>query len=284
MFESNKLFQTVTVEAVNNTLDTSVNEKKYSSQLEIKNTVAPVAELITVQVDTEPPKIEGAHDQTIYIGDTIAYKKDITVTDNRDNNVKLEVNSSAVNSKKSGTYNVIYKATDNSGNVATKTVTLKVIERPIVAITATKDDLDSLADTVLATIITNDMSKVQKAKAIYDWTKHHISYVDNSDKSDWVKAAIQGIKKGSGDCFVYFSTSQELLTRAGIENQEVIKTTGNHYWSLINCGEGWYHFDTTPRFGGGEFFMLTDAQIEEYSKKHDDSHVWDKTKYPATPL
>ena len=74
------------------------------------------------------------------------------------------------------------------------------------------------------------------------------------------------------------------MTRAGIKNQGIVKQGGGHYWSLVDIGNGWYHFDATPRKGGGEFFMLTDAEIERYSKSHGNSHVWDKTKYPATPL
>jgi transglutaminase/protease-like cytokinesis protein 3 len=130
------------------------------------------------------------------------------------------------------------------------------------------------------------MSKKEKAKAIYKWTKSNISYIDYSDKSDWVKAAIQGFNKGKGDCFNYFATAQALLNRAGIQNQGIVKSNGHHYWSLINIDNAWYHFDTTPRKGDNNFyslFMLTDVQVEAYSKAHKDSHVWDKTKYPATP-
>ena len=81
----------------------------------------------------------------------------------------------------------------------------------------------------------------------------------------------QGFTEGQGDCFVFFATSKALLTRAEIPNIDVVKSDtshSSHYWSLINCGDGWYHFDTTPRYGGGSFFMLTDAEILEYSEAH----------------
>ena len=52
---------------------------------------------------------------------------------------------------------------------------------------------------------------------------------------------------------------------------------------MVNCGQGWYHFDTTPRKGGGEFFMLTDKELETYSLAHSNSHEFDHTLYPATP-
>ena len=33
----------------------------------------------------------------------------------------------------------------------------------------------------------------------------------------------------------------------------------SHYWNLINCGDGWYHFDSCPHKDKLETFMLTDA-------------------------
>lgn len=239
---------------------------------------------LTVNTDTEAPKINGAKNQTVYIGDKVSYKNGVTVTDNQDKDVQLEVDSSAVNLKKAGSYNVIYKATDSSGNTTTETVVFTVIEKPKTSGAINLDTVNELADKVLATIINDSMSQKNKAKEIYKWTKTHISYVNTSDKSDWVKAAYQGFKKGSGDCFVYFSTAQALLNRAGIKNQGIIKIDGHHYWSLIDIGEGWRHFDTTPRKGDNVFyslFYLTDTEIEKYSKAHKNSHVWDKSKYPA---
>lgn len=243
---------------------------------------------LTVKEDTEPPEINGAADQDVYIGKKVYYKKGVTVTDNRDEHLELVVDSSAVNLKKPGYYDVVYTATDSSGNSTTKTVKLKMKEIPKGYVDKDDldklDELDELADKVLATIIKDGMSQTEKAKAIYKWTRSHIGYANHSDKSDWIKAAYQGIQKASGDCFVYYATAQELLTRAGIENQGIVKLGGGHYWNLVNIGKGWYHFDTTPRSSGGEFFMLTDAEIEKYSKSHKNSHKWDKSKYPATPL
>ena len=63
---------------------------------------------------------------------------------------------------------------------------------------------------------------------------------------------------------------------------DVLKTGGGHYWSLIDLGYGWYHYDTTPRRTGGEFFMLTDAELTAYSEENGDSHIWDVSLYPET--
>jgi hypothetical protein len=249
--------------------DTSGNKTELKSKL-------------TITSDTEPPKIEGAHDQLVYIGNSVSYKKGVTVTDNSGKNVNLEIDSDNVNLKQVGEYNVIYNATDSSGNVSTAKIKLSVKEKPSTYVD--KEIVDELADSILSSILKEDMTLREKARAIYNYTRSHISYINHSDKSDWVIAAYQGMKSGRGDCFVYYATAQELLTRAGIQNQEIIKINAGHYWSLVNLGEGWYHYDTTPRITGGEFFMLTDAQITAYSKKNKNSHVWDTSKYPATPL
>lgn len=67
---------------------------------------------LTVVSDSEPPVIEGVKDITAYIGETVSYKKDVTVTDNMDQNPTLDIDNSKVNLNKAGTYEVVYTATD----------------------------------------------------------------------------------------------------------------------------------------------------------------------------
>jgi len=233
--------------------------------------------------DTEPPVITGDDEKEVFIGDKVSYKNHVTVTDNMDDNVQLEIDSSAVNLKKAGTYPVIYKATDAAGNTATKTVKLIVKEKPVVH--AKKEEVDAMADEILASILNDDMTLRRKARAIYVWVRSNIRYDnDYENNTDWIQAAYDGFTEKKGDCYVFFGVSKELLTRAGIENMDIVKTGGGHYWSMVNLGEGWYHYDTTPRKTGGEFFMMTDAELEAYSNKYGNSHVWDRDKYPATPL
>lgn len=147
-----------------------------------------------------------------------------------------------------------------------------------------RQQVDAMADQVLAKITTEDMTKRQKANAIYDWVRGNISYVNHSEKGDWVKAAYDGLRKKKGDCYTYYAVSLALLTRAGIQSIEVIRTDGHHWWNLINCGDGWYHFDTTPRAKHNrKFFMWTDAQLDEYNQISGGTHSRDKSLYPATP-
>ena len=51
-----------------------------------------------------------------------------------------------------------------------------------------------------------------------------------------------------------------------------------------DCGDGWYHFDTCPNKDKMATFMLTDAEVEAYTKKRGNNYyTFDKSLYPATP-
>lgn len=240
---------------------------------------------LTVSNDTEPPVISGAADASYHIGETIMYKEGITVTDNLDSDPKLEVDSSAVIPTELGSYPVTYKATDASGNESSVTVTFTILEKSEGQ--KLEETMNEMVNDILADIVSDSMTKREKAKAIYDWTKWSIAYTGHADKDGYVKAAVTGLKTRGGDCYTYFAVSKAMLNAVGIENIDVEKIEkpgrSRHYWSLINCGDGWYHFDATPRRTGGDFFMLTDAEILEYSAAHDDSHDFDRSLYPATP-
>lgn len=239
---------------------------------------------LNVIVDTEAPVIDGVAPLTSFLGDPISYKSEITVTDNCDQDVELEVDNSDVDTNTAGTYNVVYTATDTSGNTAQEETTITINEKPENYVEP--EEVYAMADEVLAEITTDDMTLKEKARAIYDWTRNNIGYINTSEKDSWTNGAYQGFTEGQGDCFVFFATSKALLTEAEIPNIDIVKSDtshSSHYWSLVNVGDGWYHFDTTPRYGGGEFFLWTDQEILEYSEAHDNSHIFDQSLYPATP-
>ena len=97
-----------------------------------------------------------------------------------------------------------------------------------------------------------------------------------------MRGAYEGLFKKEGDCFVYAATAKELLTLAGIQNIDIVKSTKNpsHYWNLVYIEDDWYHFDTTPRKDKSEFFLLTDAELEAYSSTHKNTHIFDRSLYP----
>jgi hypothetical protein len=245
------------------------------------NTTELSAKLDVTEEDDEPPVISGVEDLVVEVGKSISYKKNITVTDNCDTDVELEVDSSEVNLNEVGTYNVYYSATDHAGNTASASAQVFVEESG--AATATEEEVNAAADAVLAEILTDDMSQYDQAYAIYRYVHDSISYIDSSPKDNWIEGAYLGLVEHKGDCYVYAMTSKCLLTRAGITNMDIekIPSTTRHYWNLIDIGEGWYHFDATRRKDGTEFFYWTDEQLMEYSNANDGSHNYDSEQYPT---
>lgn len=233
---------------------------------------------LILSADTEPPVITGVEDLTVLAGDTISYKKNVTVTDNCSDGLELIVDSSKVNLSAEGEYPVTYLARDASGNETAVAATVIVKPR--------KYDLQTvyaLADSVLEKIITPEMTPREKALAIYHFNTGNIAYVNHSEKSDWAQAAYEGLADRRGDCYVYACTAKVLLDRAGIRNMDIekIPTSRTHYWNLVDLGDGWYHFDTTPRRSDHPMiFMWTEAQLMEYSGRHYGSHNYDHTLYP----
>ncbi len=236
------------------------------------------------KADKEPPKITGVKNLTVFIGDRVSYKNGVTVKDNLDTNVALVVDTGGVNLKKAGVYNLTYTAKDAAGNIAQAEATVTVKVKP--ASPLNEDELNKLADTVLAKIVTEDMTDVDKLWAIFKWTKYNIGYVDSSSHTDWRKGALQGFKQGSGDCFVYYATARMLMERSGFETQTVIRDKGRktkHFWSLVKVDGAWYHFDTTPTIKKNTTFLLTDAELAEFNKQFKNYYLFDKSKHPATP-
>lgn len=237
---------------------------------------------LLVKRDTDPPVFSGIHDITIYEGQAISYKKNITAIDGKDGEVDFKVNSSKVKPKKPGSYEVIYTAVDEAGNEAVEKIIVTVKKLEI-----TEDAVNSLADEILENITEPDMTKQEIAYEIFKYVKGSIAYTGTSDKTNVVKEAYRGIKSKVGDCFTYYALSEVLLTRAGIENMRVTRVGGKtqHFWNLINCGDGWYHFDSARNSDGTETFMMTDAEVEKLTKKRGRNYyVFDTDQYPATPL
>lgn len=230
------------------------------------------------EYDIEPPVIEGQLDKIVYVGQSASFKSGITVTDNIDTDIQVQVDSSHVDLDTPGEYTVIYTAEDSMGNMDLVEGTITVIEQLY-----SEDEVYALCDEILAQIIKPDMSDYDKAHAIYVWIQGNIGYSESTDRDDWLKGAYDGLTKRHGDCYNYFSVGKALLTRAGIKNDdiEIIPTaTRHHYWSVIDCGEGWRHFDSTPRHDKSfKGFYITDEDLMAYSSEHYRSHNYDREKY-----
>lgn len=242
--------------------------------------------------DTEPPVISGVKDIIAYVGEGISYRSGITLTDNCGGEITLTVDSGAVNpALESGEegYPVIYYATDHAGNTATAEARVHVYQQKI-----TLEQLYALIDPVIAERGMYAMSKVEQVRSIWQFvhTDHAITYVDHSDKTDWIRAAYFAMVDQQGDCFSYFALSKAFFERLGIENMDIQRIPGftddTHYWSLVNVADAgaqaqWYHYDSTrlrdvPYSGA----LLTDEQVDAFSRLRPNFYLYDRTGYPAT--
>lgn len=234
--------------------------------------------------DTTPPVISGwigkngYNSKDVYM---VAYsdrkydfKKYVHASDDMGGKVALSVDTSKINWKKSGVYNITYTAKDLAGNVTKKTAKVQV--RAV-------NDLDRMADSILKGIVKDSWSDQKKAEAIYRYMRKNYIYVDSNDHESWEKSALYGLRYQSGNCFVFYSVSRLLLTRCGIPNIEVKRSAGSthgHWWNYVYIDGGWYHFDTTPRRRRATFCLVTDDQLSAYSRAAGNSHIWDKTLIP----
>ncbi|MBR5636409.1 MAG: hypothetical protein IKW81_05710 [Pseudobutyrivibrio sp.] len=231
--------------------------------------------------DNTPPVISGVEPLQIAQGDAVSYKKNIEVTDDHDDNPTLEVDSSQVNVDKRGVYELTYIATDAAGNSSKKTTTVKIVSAKISA--ATEETVNAMADEILAGIITDGMTQLQQAKAVFNWVVNNITYSETAGIDDLYSAAYKGMYYHVGDCTVKQKTAEVMLNRLGIKNMEIekIRDTRGHYWLLIDVGEGWYHYDPNLQLDGTLIFYWHDADLWAYSNAHKNTHNYDPSKYPT---
>ena len=238
------------------------------------------AGILSLIPDTEAPIIMGTGNISICIGENVSYRNGVSAYDNCDGEVAFQIDNSAVDLTKLGTYHVYYTATDAAGNTTTQDIKLTVMPERNEDISL--DTMYALADEVLAEIITADMTDYQKAEAIYNWTRWKIGWISDSQKENWVESAYDGFVYRKGDCYTYASVAKALLTRAGIANVDIWRnsTTSSHYWNLVDTGDGWYHFDATPRADKTIIFMWSETQLVENEAVRR-SHVYDHALFPT---
>ncbi len=243
---------------------------------------------LTLTIDREAPVISGVADKIVYLGETVSYLSGITVTDDMDPEPTVEVDRSAVKLDTVGEYTVTYTATDAAGNTSIVSCKLKVLEKKDYYVPY--ETIYQEVDAILAEIIEEDMSLQNKVWAVYVWVRTNCTYVNHSDKEDWMQAAHVMMTEGKGDCFNYYALCKLMLDRLEIPNLDVRKVKNyegdsDHYWSLVSLdgGNTWYHVDTTPRTNPASFCLVTDKYMDDYSAANGNCFNRDKSLYPATP-
>ena len=233
--------------------------------------------------DITAPVITGTHDLQIYVGDTIAYRNGVEVTDDLDENPILEIDNSQVRMDTPGFYTVTYVATDAAGNTSTADITLELVAKPSTYVEP--EDVYTAARNVLNSITSESMTDMQKALKIFRWTRYNVHYISSADTTSWSRAAYDGLTKHQGTCYTFAMVAKALLDVAGIENQIVQREPyrNKHYWNLIKIDGEWYHCDSTPRLRYNSYiFMYTDQELANFFAGGWNGYSFDHSKHPAS--
>ena len=236
----------------------------------------------SVTKDVKAPVIEGTEDIEAFIGDTIKYRENVTVTDDIDPNPVLEVDTSGVVLDEEGTYEVVYRAKDFTGNVSEVTIELTLTEKPDSWVDP--EIVYDEAREILDKITWDSMSDMEVALQITWWVRYNIYYISNCDDSCWTRAAYDGFTKRNGNCYTFAMCAKALFAVAGIENMVIIRDPyiyNPHFWNYINIDGEWYHCDSTPRMGyDSYFFMYTTDELQSFWHNGWNGYNFDKDLYP----
>ncbi len=246
---------------------------------------------LTVVRDTKAPSILGVNKLSIYQGSTISYRRGILLSDDYDQAPVLTIDSSRVDLSTPGTYEVIYTATDASGNQSSVTTTITIQEKVVSYVP--EDQIYAEVDAVISQIITPDMTLKQQVEAVYNWIVSHCRYQDKDPmgKSDRLQSAYIMLTKGRGNCFNYYALCSVFFDRLNLPQLALERSAVNdrgtsHHWNMVSLdgGKTWYHVDTCPMpYSLARICLSTDAQLEYVTSRVPGYYTMDEGRYPATP-
>lgn len=241
--------QNVTVEA----RDASGNVTLVETTLEIKE-------------DMTPPVFQGVGDMRVEIGSTPDYAFSVVAVDSKDGYVEFTYQAIQEDTSRSGSYFVIYTATDKAGNKAT-------YRRKIIV------DHDQSDVAALVAQYADQLS--DDPEEIMYWCYENIWYWgDGWGEGDPVW---YGLTYWEGNCYVHAYCLQAILDHKGYETQLIWTTEKTHYWVLVNIGgEGedavWRHIDSTP----GDIHLGYGLMDDEHRLwTLSGGRVWDFDQWPA---
>ncbi len=151
--------------------------------------------------------------------------------------------------------------------------------------TSGDEEADGYIRSILAEIVTEDMSQEEKLKAAFDYVRDSFSYLRRSDAYDpgatgWeVEEALTILKTGRGNCYCYAGVFALLARQLGYDARAISGTTNwtprPHAWVEIEFDGVPYIFDTEMemaskgKYGEYHFYMLSydiEATIWPYNK------------------
>ncbi len=263
---------------------------EHEMQIRFTDASGNKTEVFTVKMkqiyDNEPPIVDASPLIICEVGGAVEYKPYVTLSDNCIGELSFEVDESGLDLGVVGEYTVYITGKDGVGNKTEKIpVTVKVIDG------YDEKKLDEMLSELVDEIDIEGKSREDICREIYEIVRERLIYTGDSEKGDVNAAAYRALVGGGGDCYSFYALSKLLFDRCGIENlgiQRLPTTSGDHYWSYVNIGEGdedrWYHFDATPlkvdRYDHSGC-LLTEKQINAYSRARRDFYLYDRDAYPT---
>lgn len=238
--------------------------------------------------DITAPIISGLYVFVVHVGEQVDYLSHITVTDDTDPNPLLTVDDSRVNLDTAGSYIVIYKAEDASGNTSYAACDVRVVHQNRI----TEEQANEQAEELLEQLVDDTMSDREKLEAVWDYL-HRIcgSEMFYGDWDEILENSYHFLDSKNGGKRCVFAASKVLLENLGYDTVTVMNSEDallTHYWNLVSCdgGESYYHFDPSVWSWDDDrkVFMVTDEWLWNYSADHlYRCYDWDTDYYPATP-
>ncbi|WP_169007205.1 transglutaminase domain-containing protein [Faecalispora jeddahensis] len=149
--------------------------------------------------------------------------------------------------------------------------------------------IEQAAQAVISSVITSDMTQLQKIVAIHDYLVLNCSYdtsvATNSAPHD-AYTAYGALVKQKAVCQGYAAAFQLLMQKLGIPGIVVQSTAMNHAWNMVRYNGEWYHVDATwddpvpDRAGVVQTYALlkSDAAMTGGVNQH---YSWDSAGYVA---
>ncbi len=233
--------------------------------------------------DKTPPEIKGPSGGIYvgYVGDTPRYRNMVEVSDDSEGELDFDIDASAVDKDKEGSYKVYYTVTDEAGNSSKYTLTYVVKKAEYQEAVL----MELIAQKAEELGMSKSMSKKELVRKIYSYvnSKSTIVFTDESNVpninranwgTDWVEEAIRVLDSGEGDCYSYYSLSKAFFEYFDIANKGIKRSTksnepGTHFWSAVEIEEGWYYYDSTrlgSTFADGtkNACLITEEKLQSY--------------------
>ena len=239
--------------------------------------------------DNDPPQITGPSEIFVGLGDTVAYKSYVKVTDNEDPFPSISIDVSAVDLNAEGTYTAVYIAKDSSGNTSYKEVT--VVVGPSVVEYVDEDVIYEAVDALLATVITDDMDDLQKVFAVFFHCRDAYSYVPDDGKLEYKQEAYKLMMTYRDSCYANTCLAKLMLERLGYDciiaegDLGIEYADDKHYWDFVSIDSGlnWYYMDCAWWLWQDEEYplcMMTETMAAEVSARHNNIYTFNRKDYP----